>query len=212
MNREISDNDEVVVRRNSHANLGRLLNRLIEYPERHDEIARTIENIFGQEKAVMILDMSGFARTTQRHGILSFLLMIHQMQLAARPCIESQGGLVVKTEADNIFCLFDTVASAVRAAQEINDNLNSANKLLPEDSRLYVSIGIGYGCILNIENRDIFGDEVNLSSKLGEDVAGDGQILLTNSAAAQLAGTDIKAREQMLCISDLTLTYYSVDT
>jgi class 3 adenylate cyclase len=211
MNSETSTNDEPAARRNSRANLDRLLTRLIEYPERHEQIARSIEDIFGQEKAVMVLDMSGFARTTQQHGIVWFLLMIHQMQLVARPCIEAQGGLVVKSEADNIFCLFETVASAVHAAREINDNLNSANKLLPEDRRLCVSIGIGCGRILNLEDRDIFGDEVNLSSKLGEDVAGDGDILLTNSAAAQLAGTDIKTHEQMLCISDLTLTYYSVD-
>ena len=106
----------------------------------------------------MVLDMSGFSRTTQKEGIVSFLLMIHQMQLIARPCVENQHGLVLKAEADNLFCLFDTVAAAVHAALEINENLNSVNKLLPEDRRLYVSIGIGYGRILNVDDHDLFGD------------------------------------------------------
>jgi class 3 adenylate cyclase len=136
--------------------------------------------------------------------------MIHEMQLIARPCVENQRGLVIKAEADNLVCLFDTVEEAVRAAQEINRNLESVNKLLAEDRRLYVSIGIGFGRIINVEDDDLFGDEVNLSSKLGEDIAGRGDVLLTNAAFAQLQDADIKTREEMISVSGLTLTYYSV--
>ena len=210
MVRESSDNNEPVARHNSQANLELLLGQLIEHPERQDEITRTIDEIFGQDKAIMVLDMSGFSRTTQKNGIVSFLLMIHQMQLLARPCVEHHRGLVLKAEADNLFCLFDTVADAVGCAQEINQSLTSVNQLLPEERRLYVSVGIGFGRILNIEDRDIFGDEVNLSSKLGEDIAGRGDVLLTSAAFAQLQDTDIKVREEMISISGLTLTYYSV--
>ncbi len=200
--------DEPVIRHNSHANLQRLLNEIIEQPERREEITRSICEIFGQQKAIMVLDMSGFSRTTHRHGIVAFLMMIHQMQLIVRPCIEEHRGVVVKAEADNLFSLFDTVADAVGAAREIALRLKTVNVLLPEDRRLYASIGIGYGMVLNIEDKDLFGDEVNLSSKLGEDIADKGVVLLTSAAHAQIPDMGIQTREETLSISGITLTYY----
>ena len=204
------DCDEPVARRNTHAMLEGLLNEMIEQPERRPEITQTINEIFGQEKAIMVLDMSGFSRTTQRHGIVSFLLMIHQMQLVVRPCVSAQRGLLIKEEADNLFCLFDTVTDAVRASLEITNRLNTVNILLPEDRRLYVSIGIGFGHILNVEDEDLYGDEVNLASKLGEDVAGRGEILLTLNAHAQLQDSNIETREDTVSISGLSLPYHVV--
>lgn len=211
MTNQISDNNEPVAHRNTRANLERLLNDMIEQPEQRDEITQNIDAIFAQDKAVLVLDMSGFSRTTRQHGIVSFLLMIHQMKLLARPAIESQGGLVLKAEADNLFCLFDTADDAVQAAREIVGRLTTVNVLLPEDRRLYASVGIGYGRILNVADEDIFGDEVNLASKLGEDVAERGAVLLTSNAHAQLQDTSIQTREETLSISGLSLSYYVVE-
>jgi class 3 adenylate cyclase len=210
MNTPLSDNNEPVSQRNSRENLERLLNRMIEAPEQRDEIAEQIDDIFGQDKAVMILDMSGFSRTTQHLGIIQFLLMIHQMQLIARPCVQEYHGLILKAEADNLYCLFDSVAEAVRASRDIVERLNAANLLLPEGRRLYVSIGIGYGHILNVEDNDLFGNEVNLASKLGEDIGDMGEILLTTNAYAQIRNLDIPVEEEEISISGLALPYYRV--
>ena len=201
-------NDEPLAMTNSRENLDRLLTAMIEQPERRTELVQQVEAAFGQDKAVMVLDMSGFSRTTQRHGIVLFLLMIHQMTLIARPSVETHGGLLVKSEADNLFCLFDTVLAAIQASQEITSRLNVANILLPEDRRLYVSIGIGYGRILNIANEEVYGNEVNLASKLGEDVAEMAQILLTSAAAAQAKDAGLKLTEQAVSISGLSLPYF----
>jgi class 3 adenylate cyclase len=207
----MSDNSVPVSRHNSHVNLDRLLGEMVRQPEHAAEISETIDDIFGQEKAVMVLDMCGFSRTTRHHGIVSFLLMMHQMQSIARPCIEAERGLVVKAEADNLFCLFDTVTDAVRAAQEIIQRLRALDAVLPDDRRLYVSIGIGYGHLLNVEDKDLFGDEVNLACKLGEDVGARGQILLTSAAHVQLSDSPISAREEHVSISGLSLSYYSIE-
>src|SRR5215475_10931297 len=190
MNDTFFDNEKSSEQLNSRQALGQLLNDMISFPERRADIARNIEDTFGQRRAVLTLDMSGFSRTTQQHGIISFLLMIHQMQLICRPCVEQCGGTVIKTDADNLFCLFDKVADAVRASQEIITRLNAANTVLPADRQLYVAFGIGYGKILNIGDVDIFGDEMNLACKLGEDIAEKGEILLTPAARAELAKLD----------------------
>lgn len=205
-----SDNNEPIARHNTRANLERLLNDMIEQPDRRAEITREVEEMFGQEKSIMILDMSGFSRLTHRHGIVHFLLMIHQMRLVACPCVQEEGGLLLKAEADNLYCLFDTVNDAVRASQKITRHLRTANRLLPEEHRLYVSIGIGYGRVLNIEDRDLFGDEMNLACKLGEDVAKMGEILLSAAAYAQLPDKKIECREEFISISGLELPYFSV--
>lgn len=205
-----SHNQEPVSQRNSRENLDRLLAEIIEYPDRREQITQTLEEMFGQEKAVMVLDMSGFSATTQRLGITSFLLMIHEMQTIAMPCVIAHKGLLVKAEADNLFCLFDTVIDAVRASQEITRHLTAANQILPHDRRLYVSIGIGFGMILNIADKDLYANEVNLASKLGEDIGTMGDILLTAAARAQLPDSEIVVKEETVGISGLELKYFIV--
>ena len=208
----VSNNQEPVSHRNSRANLERFLDEIIDYPERRAEIANSIDEMFGQEKAVMILDMSGFSRTTHRFGIASFLLMIHEMRSLAEPCVVGDHGLVIKSDADNLFCLFDTVSDALRAGQKITRHLNAANEVLPQARRLYVSIGIGYGMILNVADKDLYGDEVNLAAKLGEDIAGLGDILLTSAAHAQLQECDILCKPESISISGLELKYFAVQS
>ncbi len=212
MNDTSFENEKPNEQANSRQALSQLLNDMIGFPEKRAEIAQKIEDTFGQCRAVMILDMSGFSRTTQQHGIISFLLMIHQMQLICRPCVEQHGGTVIKTDADNLFCLFDTVAEAVKASQEIITRLNAVNMILPADRQLYVAVGIGYGKILNIGDEDIFGDEMNLACKLGEDIAEKREILLTPAAKAELNGAGIDMREGSISISGIHLNYYYVES
>jgi class 3 adenylate cyclase len=196
--------------RNTRAQLEEYLNDMIETPERRIEITRALEETFTQERAIVVLDMSGFSRTTQKDGIVPFLLMIHQMKLVARPALLAHNGTLIKEEADNLFCLFDSVPDAIAAAREITDRLTVVNLLLPERKRLYVSFGVGFGKILNVENEDIFGDEVNVASKLGEDVAGMGHVLLT-AAAAKAAGEGLTLAEHTISVSGLSLTYFQLD-
>lgn len=194
---------------NTRERLDELLSQIIDHPELRVEISQSIEREFTQRRAVLVLDMSGFSRTTQVHGVVSFLLMIHQMRLLAVPTIEACGGSLVKAEADNLYCLFEDVDRAVAAAREIMRQLNTVNVLLPATRRLYASIGIGFGDILVLGGQDLFGDEVNLTSKLGEDVAQGGMILLTEAARAELPET-VTTTQERASISGLALTYHAV--
>jgi adenylate cyclase len=209
MNKSVSGNASFP-RHNSREDLERLLSEIIDHPERRAELTEIIEKRFAEHRAVLILDMSGFCRTTHLYGIVSFLLMIHQMQLICRPCVEQNRGVVIKADADNLFCLFDTVRDAIRAGQEIIEHLDTANKVLPFEQHLYAAIGIGYGRILNIADQDLFGDEVNLASKLGEDIARMGEILLTSAARAEIDDEAIQTPERTISVSGISVTYYSV--
>ena len=195
---------------NSHDRLYELLSRIIEEPERRGEISAQIEREFTQRRAVLVLDMSGFSRTTQMHGVVTFLMMIHQMRLLAVPTIEACGGALLKAEADNLYCLFEAVGDAVRASREIIGRLATVNVLLPADRQLYASIGIGFGDILVLEGEDLFGDEVNLASKLGEDVAQGGMVLLTEAARAALDPA-VPTTPGLVSVSGLALPYHTLD-
>jgi class 3 adenylate cyclase len=111
---------------------------------------------------------------------------------------------VVKTEADNVFAMFDDVPQALAAARRIQSTLDAANTYLPEDWDLHAGIGIGYGPLLLIGEHDLFGSEMNMASKLGEDVAGRGEVLLSASARERL-GDAANATEIPVQVSGLTL-------
>jgi class 3 adenylate cyclase len=158
----------------------------------------------------MVLDMSGFSRTTQDRGITPFLLMIHQMRLLTLPSVADHRGKVVKSEADNLYCIFDSVDDAVAASREIAVRLQTANLILPKDRKLYASIGIGYGSVLNIGDQDLWGAEMNLACKLGEDIAELGDILLSEAAMAALSAGDLPVEQHSVSVSGLELNYYQL--
>ena len=56
-------------------------------------------------------------------------------------------------------------------------------------------MGIGFGPTLVIAESDLFGEEMNLACKLGEDIAGPRQILLTPAAVAALPSGQYRFRE-----------------
>jgi adenylate cyclase len=207
MNNRPTLRNRPVTQHNSRANFERLLGQLIQHPEQAAEINRTIEEIFGQDKAVMMLDLIGFTRTASRHGIVAFLQMIHHMQMVVKPCVEEHHGLVVKAIADSLLCVFDTAADALDASLEIDRRLREVNNGLPEERRLFVSVGIGYGHLLNVGDEDLFGSEVNLACKLGEDIGGGGDILLTEAAYAQVSNRSLSFDMASVDVSGVILPY-----
>ncbi len=150
------------------------------------EIENTLWAEFGTTRAVLVMDMSGFSRLTQKYGIVHYLSMVKRMQLTSQPIIEGLDGRVVKFEADNCFAWFSTVLPAIRAAIRLNTAFDAINRFTEDPFDIRVSIGIDYGDVLLTGEPDYFGDVVNTASKLGEDVAGPGEILVSERAFQQI--------------------------
>ena len=96
------------------------------------------------------------------------------------------------------------MARAVDAARRIQTALAAANVGAPEEDAIGVSIGIGHGPIL-LACDDFFGDEVNLASKLGEDIAESGEVLLTHRARRALRGRRLKFAKLSLSVSGVQM-------
>ena len=195
---------------NTKAELHRLLQVRNEHPEKSTEVDAQIHTIFAETHAILVLDMSGFSRLTIRHGIVHFLAMIHRLSAIATPLVEQRRGTVVKQEADNLFAIFPTVDAAVSAAADVLKSLAAVNSGLPDIMDLYASIGIGYGEVLLVAAEDLYGNEMNLASKLGEDLARSNEILLTEAAFQQLQATTWQCEAIELSVSGLEITAYQV--
>jgi class 3 adenylate cyclase len=183
-----------------------------EDPEVRAKIEKTLWETFGEEQAVFVLDMSGFSRLTRKFGIIHYLSMVRRMQLTSGPIVQSYDGYMIKFDADNCFALFPAPLNAVNAAIAMQHAFNAANLLTADDLDIRVACGIDYGKILVVGNDDCFGDAVNRASKLGEDVAEAGDILVTKEAMELVpAEAGIKAREISISISGIEIPAYAVE-
>ena len=166
--------------------LNQLLSERNQHAERAADIDRQILRLFEQRVAILAMDMCGFTQLTMAHGIIHFLAMIRQMEEVARPAISGNGGRVIKQEADDIFAVFTEPVRALEAALDILRGFGAINKVLPPERHLHGSIGIGFGDTLVIGDEDMFGSEMNLACKLGEDIAERDEILMTPAAYTAL--------------------------
>jgi adenylate cyclase len=167
---------------------------------------------YGAEFAVFVLDMSGFSLLTRKYGIVHYLSMVRRMQLTTEPIVKSYGGRMLKYEADNCFAVFPEPLAAVSAAIAMQYTFRAANVLTSDDLDIHISCGIDYGKLLIIGNQDCFGDPVNRASKMGEDVAAAGEILITQEAMQMIPpDTKIVAREINISISGVNIPAYVIE-
>lgn len=190
------------------ATLKEILRQRNQLNEQAAQFDAEIRSLFEQKVAVLILDMCGFSRLTVKYGIIHYLAMIVQMEEAARPAVTANGGRVIKQEADNLFVVFPTPAQALEAASDILNAFEALNTVLPDERDIYGCIGIGYGDTLLIGNEDLYGCEVNLASKLGEDLAISSEILLTASAYEALPAGYYEFTPMTYSLHDMQLTAY----
>lgn len=151
-------------------------------PEDKAEIEALIRKSFQVRRVALVLDMTDFSISVRRTGILAHLALIRRMQVLCQPPIAAAGGELVKHDADNVFAVFPTAAQALQAAEAIQRQLAGRGLETADGRSVGASIGIDSGDILLIRETDFFGDAVNIASKLGEDLAGRGEILVSARA------------------------------
>lgn len=188
-----------------------LLQHYNEHPDMRADVLAEIEARFRRDVAVLVVDACGFSRTVQGYGIVHFLALLERLERLIQPCVEEQHGRILRREADNLYAVFDTADHALRAARLIQRDVRAANEALPADEEVGVSIGIGFGELLLVGPDDAWGDEMNLASKLGEDLADCGEVLLTRAAREALrdeGGLELSPRE--FAVSGITVAAFHV--
>jgi class 3 adenylate cyclase len=182
-----------------------------ELEERH-KIEAALWDEYGGEYAVFVLDMSGFSLLTRKYGIVHYLSMVRRMQRTTEPIVKSYGGIMIKYEADNCFALFPEPLSSVHAAIAMQNAFGAVNTITSDDFDIHIACGIDYGKILIVGQEDCFGDAVNRASKIGEDLACSGEILVTREAMQMIPpSAGIRTCELNVSISGMTIPAYRIE-
>lgn len=158
--------------------------------------------------AILILDLTGFTLTATRSGPLHSLLRVFDAQKVCIPVLQEGGASLIRTFADDIVALFDEPAPALDAAFEIHHRVAHFNRSgVSGPDPADCCIGVGYGSVYTIGPNRAMGDEVNRTSKLGEDTARGGETLVTENLFESLRHRD-DVRYERQAGDDQLFPYY----
>src|SRR5688500_12438259 len=110
-----------------------------------------------QLAAIMFTDIVGYTALMGEDEQRAFELLNKNRQLQ-RPLIEQHNGQWIKEIGDGVLASFPTVTDAVSAAIAIQEGCNRSKEF-------FLRIGIHQGEVV-FENGDLFGDAVNIASRL----------------------------------------------
>lgn len=170
----------------SEDRLEKLIEERLQKGANKEHIDKRIWDLFGEDWCVMFTDLSGFSRNVEKFGIIHFLQTIHESQRLLIPILENHDGILLKVEGDSFLVIFRNVDKAIKASIEMEKALAKYNKKKSAEEKVLLCVGLGYGTVLKIGDSDVYGKEVNSASKLGEDIAKQGEILVTESVVKQV--------------------------
>jgi len=115
--------------------------------------------------AVLAADMVGYSRLMEvdERGTLA-RLKTHRVELID-PAIAKNNGRIIKTTGDGMLVEFHSVVDAVICATEVQRRMARRNADVSPARWIQFRIGINLGDVI-IEDDDIFGDGVNIASRL----------------------------------------------
>ena len=134
--------------------------------------------------AILAGDVAGYSRLMgiDEEGTLAALKR-HRRELVD-PKIKEHRGRIVKLTGDGILVEFASVVDAVRCAVDIQRGMVERNAAVPPERRIEFRIGLNVGDII-IDERDIYGDGVNVAARL-EALAEPGGICVSRVVRDQL--------------------------
>jgi len=145
-------------------------------------IARQIKSS-RREVTILFTDIEYSTYLWDIRGDVEGRLMVDKHNRLLFPVIRAYRGRVIKTIGDAIMASFKNPQDAVRAAIGIQQALHRARRR-DENFFIKVRIGIHTGMAI-VEHDDVFGDVVNVASRVENEAKGD-EILLSEATAAGL--------------------------
>lgn len=171
----------------SEERLAKLIAERMQPDADKEKIDQRIWDLFGETWCIMFTDLSGFSRGVERFGIIHFLQTIYESHRLLIPVIDAHDGILLKVEGDSYLVIFRRVQRALAASLAMQQVLFDYNASRPDEEKVLLCVGLGYGRVLKIGDDDVFGAEVNAASKLGEDIARSGEILVTQAVREEVA-------------------------
>jgi len=113
--------------------------------------------------AILVADLGAYSRLigADEQGTLTRLKAIRTELID--PSIAAHNGRIVKSTGNGLLAEFGSSVDALNCARETHAGLKERNAGLAPDNRIELRIGIHQG---DVEDRDIFGDGVNIAARL----------------------------------------------
>ncbi|MBT3223091.1 MAG: adenylate/guanylate cyclase domain-containing protein, partial [Proteobacteria bacterium] len=125
---------------------------------------------------VVFTDIKGFTERTSSSSRAEMLNLLDLHEKLLLPIIIQHGGRVVKTIGDAFLLTFESPTNAVRCGLIMQDTLRHHNEQAQEENKIEIRVAINTGEVSLLPNGDVFGETVNLASRLeGATEAGDVQ-------------------------------------
>jgi adenylate cyclase len=150
-----------------------------------ERIDRLLRERAERNITVFVSDTSGFTRRTHLYGISQFLSVMTRNYRKLAPVFPKHKGVLLAQTADNMLAYFPDPDCALRASLEIQKRLRKLNVGKKDAEQFHLCIGIESGPAFVLRD-NVYGACVNVASKLGEDLAGKGEILVTGGVARQV--------------------------
>ena len=136
--------------------------------------------------AILVADIAGYSRLMHTEEEATHARVTALLTNTVMPAIAEHGGRIVKHTGDGVLADFPSAVDAVRAAMLFQDSVYKLSIDDAQDRRILFRVGINIGDVI-VDAHDIFGDGVNIASRL-EGVAQAGGICLSSSAHDQVYG------------------------
>jgi len=113
----------------------------------------------------MAADAAGYSRLMSIDDV-GTLDQLDSARRIFRSQVEAEGGRVVDTSGDSVLAVFDSTNGAVRTAAAVQAELASLADGVPENLKLRFRIGIHLGDVVEKPDGSVYGDGVNIASRL----------------------------------------------
>jgi class 3 adenylate cyclase/TolB-like protein/Tfp pilus assembly protein PilF len=115
--------------------------------------------------AIMAADAAGYSRLMSIDDV-GTMDALESARKVFRSQVEAEGGRIVDTSGDSVLAVFDTTNGAVRTAAAVQAELATLAERVPEHLRLCFRIGIHLGDVVEKADGSVYGDGVNIASRL----------------------------------------------
>lgn len=136
--------------------------------------------------AILAADAAGFSRlmAADDHATVAALDAAREV---FRAQIEAQHGQVIDMAGDSVLAVFQTAAGAVAAAIDVQKALALAAGIAPPERQMRFRIGVHLGDVIEKDDGTVYGDGVNIASRL-QTLAEPGGVTVSDAVRGAVRG------------------------
>lgn len=136
--------------------------------------------------AILAADAAGYSRLMSRDERAT-LAALDSARAIFRQHVEAHQGRIIDTAGDSVLAAFDTATGAVAASLAVQEALAAAAAAVPEERRMRFRIGVHLGDVMEKTDGTVYGDGVNIASRL-QGLAEPGGITVSDAVQSAVQG------------------------